>query len=99
MKAYDIKGRVLLLGVQDVLGSHEEMEAVLHEEGFPGRHIPYEQRRYSLSKRQREFRKLFNTKFMHVNDLFQMMGFDDVQCLEVFDNEGPDLLQNLNDPI
>lgn len=98
-KQYDMGGgRLLVLGVQDVCGSHEDIMDIFQKEGFAFKQIPPEKRRDSLSKRQSQLQSQFDVtaKWVHMNDLFTMMGFESVESMDVFDNEGPDVIHDLN---
>jgi SAM-dependent methyltransferase len=97
---YKLAGDILTLGVADVHGTYEEMEQVIREEGFPYIPVEPQNRRLSLTKRQREFSLLFgHSQFMHQDDLFKMLGFRRIESMDAFDNESPTYLHDLNTPV
>ncbi len=98
-KKYDLHGSMLTLGVQDVLGSHDDIAQVLREADFPFHPIPQEERTYSSSKYQEELSPVLTKKFMHMRDLFRMLRFTSIESIDAFDNESPTILWNLNEPV
>jgi hypothetical protein len=97
---YKFGGDLLTLGVADVHGTYDDMERVLRENNVPHSPIPPSQRKVSLTKRQSEFSLLFGySDFMHQNDLFKMMGFNRTESMDVFDNEDPTYVHDLNTPV
>jgi SAM-dependent methyltransferase len=97
---YKLTGDVLTLGVADVHGTYEDMEQLLRQEGFPYNPVAREERKVSLTKRQREFSLLFGySDFMHQTDLFKMLGFERIESMDAFDNESPTYVHDLNNPI
>jgi len=97
---YKLGGDILTLGVADVHGTHEEMEQIIQQEGFPYIPVEPQNRRMSLTKRQREFSLLFgHSRFMHQGDLLSMLGFRRIESMDAFDNESPTHLHDLNMPV
>lgn len=97
---YNLGGDLLTLGVADVHGTYDDMELVLREANVPHSPISPPDRHVSLTKRQSEFSLLFGySDFMHQNDLFKMLGFDRTESMDVFDNEAPTYIHDLNNPV
>lgn len=97
---YNFGGDLLTLGVADVHGTYDDMEAVLREQKVPFTPIAPADRQASLTKRQSEFSLLFGySDFMHQNDLLKMLGFNRTESMDVFDNEKPTYIHDLNDPV
>lgn len=99
-RRYAFKGKILTIGVQDIMASHEDIASLLRKENFPYKEIPLSERKYRRSKGQKVFEKFFNVKNpMHMDDLFKMLNFQSVGSLDAFDNDNPAIVHDLNKPI
>lgn len=100
LKDYQIRGSILTVGVQDIMDSHDNIEALIRDNGIEPRRIPPEARKFRLSKGQRIFKELFKLENpMHGDDLFHMLGFDKVDSLDAFDDDNPTIHHDLNKPL
>jgi SAM-dependent methyltransferase len=97
-KRHTLEGKPLALGVQDVMFTHETAEALLNERAVDCASIPVVNRRYHLSRNQKQFTSNPN-HYMCVKDLFFMMGFDSLDTLDAFNNDEPDIEWDLCQPI
>lgn len=91
-------GKVLALGVQDVMFTHDTGDALLRERGTKSRAIPVMERSYHLSRNQRQFTEDPH-HYMSVQDLFRMMGGQSLKTLDAFENDRPDIAWDLCQPI
>ncbi len=95
-----IKGRMLVIGVQDVMFSHEDLERFLDKENYKYKKIPIAERVYRKSKAQTLYQDIFRVENpMHMSDLFKMLNFTSVSSLDGFDSDNPTILHDLNQPI
>lgn len=100
IRDYKISGSVLTIGVQDIMDTHENIEKLIAENGLTPRRIPADKRKFRMSKGQRIFKELFKLENpMHGDDLFYMLGFDKVDTLELFDDDDPTIIHDLNNPL
>ena len=100
IKEYGVRGDVLTVGVQDIIDTHENIEALVRANGFAPAPIPPAERRYRTSKGQRIFKQFFNVDNpMHGDDVFRMLGFGAIHSVDAFDNDAPTLIHDLNDPL
>ena len=98
-RKYNLKGDILILGVQDVYCTHTQAANILRDNNFVYTEIPESKRKFSRSKGQCEFYPFIDKKYMHMNDLFHMLNFDNVDSMDAFDNEKPSIVHNLNNPV
>lgn len=99
-RRYNFRGKILTIGVQDIMASHEDIAALLQKEKITYKEIPFKERRYRTSKGQKIFEKFSRVKNpMHMDDLFKMLNFDSVESLDAFDNDNPTIVHDLNKPI
>jgi len=87
-------GRALILGVQDVHATHDQLAATIQSGGMNPVSIPAAERSYTASQVVRGDRRL-----AHVKDLFRMLGYARVDTLDFSEAERPDLVHDLNEPI
>jgi SAM-dependent methyltransferase len=90
--------KVLSLGVQDVMFTHETAELLLRERRREFAGIGTDERTYQLSRNQRQFTS-DPKHYMSVQDLFRMMGARSLTTLDAFENDEPDILWDLCQPI
>ena len=88
----------IALGVQDVMFNHSTAEDLLFEREVPFNRIPSNARTYSLSRNQLQFTR-DPRYYMGAKDLFKMIGYETIDTLDAFENDRPDLLWNLCEPI
>jgi Methyltransferase domain len=91
-------GDVLALGVQDVMFTHETAAELLNERRVEFTTLPVDQRAYHLSRNQRQF-TCDPRHYTSIKDLFEMLRYRLLETLDAFDNDAPDLLWNLCEPI
>lgn len=95
---YKFQGSILTLGVQDVWGKYEDVVDVLKEASFNYTDIPQDYRKYSLFKVQ-GINGSYKESVVHMDTLFKMLNFSEVHSVDAFDNDHPDLIHNLNEPV
>ena len=76
-------GKLLSLGVQDVHSTHSQIEQLAQQAGIEATRIPENERRYTTSQIVTRDRN-----FAQVNDLFSMLGYDEVETLDFSDAGG-----------
>lgn len=97
---HGMAGKLLTIGVQDVMFSHEDAEEFFRKENYKFTPIPKEERTYRKSKAQTIYESIFNVENpMHMHDLFRMMNFTEVASLDAFDADKPTILHDMNKPI
>lgn len=92
------QGDVLALGVQDVMFTHATAADLLTERRTRFETIPDADRRFWLSRNQRQFTQ-DPRHYMELKDLYGMMGYKSLTTLDAFDNDKPDLQWDLSRPI
>ena len=91
-------GDVVALGVQDVMFPHDVAAQLFQERQFPYQVVPPAERTYALSRNQKQFTQDPN-HYMGIKDLFRMAGHKSLVTLDAFENDGPDVLWDLCQPI
>lgn len=92
------RGAVACLGVQDAMFTHAVAAELIAERGVEPVTIPTNERRFHYSRNQRQFSP-DPRHYMSIHDLFRMLGYDKIDALDAFPNDGPDLLWDLNNPV
>jgi SAM-dependent methyltransferase len=83
-------GRALIYSVLGVQGSLQEVRDLLARDGYPVRDLAHHEVQLdSLTQ--------FGTS-LHVSTLFRMLGYDRVETVDLFPDEGPDIIADLNSP-
>jgi SAM-dependent methyltransferase len=86
-----ICGSALIYSVLGVQGTYSEVEQILREEEFPYHH---------LSENEIVMDSLTNFGVtIHVTTLFRMFGYDTVDTLDLFADEHPAIIADLNAPL
>ncbi len=99
-KRYGLSGRMLTIGVQDVMFTHESAEAFFKEVNYRFTPIEPRERTYRKSKAQTLYEGIFNVKNpMHMHDLFRMLNFSEAESLDAFDADNPTVLHDKNKTI
>jgi SAM-dependent methyltransferase len=83
-------GRVLTFGVQKVDGRHAEVARWLEAEGYPYRR---------LAPDEVELDRFGGGERIHQDTFFRMLGYSEVESLDVSDAEGPTHRLDLNQPV
>lgn len=97
---HGMSGKLLTIGVQDVMFSHEDAEEFFRKENYKFTPIPKAERTYRKSKAQTIYEGIFNVENpMHMHDLFRMMNFTEVASLDAFDADNPTILHDMNKPV
>jgi hypothetical protein len=95
-----ISGKIVTIGVQDVMFNHESAEEFFKGENYKFTPIKQAERTYRKSKAQTIYEGIFNVNNpMHMHDLFKMMNFSEVASLDAFDADNPTILHDMNKPI
>jgi SAM-dependent methyltransferase len=93
-------GRMITIGVQDVMFSHESAAEFFRKENYAFKELPESERSFRKSKAQTLYETIFNVKNpMHMHDLFRMLHFDKAESLDAFDADKPTILHDMNKPI
>src|SRR2546428_674353 len=90
VRASHLAGRALIIGKQDVWGTHDEVACWLRESGL---NLPNCDIAVSVKP---EFRRL---GFIQDTSLFKMMGFQEVVTLDNSPYEGAEMIHDLNIPL
>jgi len=91
MKHKGLSGKCITFGVNGIDGSYRKVEALLKKAGYPYTKIgPDELKLDALTQYGRT---------IHQSVFFKMLGFSTVESIDLFPNESPDHIFDLNEPI
>ncbi|MBN2384172.1 hypothetical protein JXQ70_14945 [bacterium] len=92
-------GKIMVFGVQDIWFSYDQAIGMLEQAGYPYTAIPESERKQSTSFLIRAYFNDARTEFVHVEDLFKILGYQVCQTMDVIARESPQFVHDLNKPV